>query len=402
MKLLSVVLTAATVLVAIVSAAPAPQFGGSDTSLWTDPEIVCAREWAKWRDCHAKAGCDRDCPADEACYQDLCDTPADTDCPPYACTQLRTFCGRKSARDIASEASDKSSDKTAPLSDNKESDAIPETPHLVDIWADPDFKGRYTWYTVPQMMMAKCVDMPYFRTEWSSLKVYPQVIKFSCTFYDAVDCKEASRRFTIDGTSGYNEPNLKFHPGNWDDRIRSMKCEPVRPPYGGEVASSPSDAHKRQFGGEVASSPSDTEKRQFGGELASPPSSTQKRQFGGGLAAPASNFNVSSTQANRWHLVDLYQEKNFGGSSASSVFWEMLTGRCKEPKISIMSVRLWDMDIEYWCRMYEKPGCIVDGNNYVDFPGGQGYRVADLDNSIPKWGNRIKSWQCWAGQFGEN
>ncbi|KAL1612000.1 hypothetical protein SLS60_000223 [Paraconiothyrium brasiliense] len=254
MKYLSVVFVAATTLLSTVSAIPAPssgqvqtvdkpkftapistsykshlgdrQSGGNFNAVeerQLDPEIVCARAFAEWRYCKEAAGCDRECPAGEACYQALCATPAST--TGNACTQLRAKCGLLEGHSGDSdEHGTVETDKRQVLDDpNAELGA-----HLIDLWTDPNYAGSFTFAVYSQMITRSCVDYSNLPQTWASFRIYPQNILFYCTFYAKANCAAGGKAFTIsDGTNGYAIPDLAaFGGGLWNHNIRSLKCQP--------------------------------------------------------------------------------------------------------------------------------------------------------------------------------
>ena len=76
----------------------------------------------------------------------------------------------------------------------------------------------------------------------------------------------------------------------------------------------------------------------------------------------------------------------------------MLGKTCVNVDRDISSIKMWDMDTEYWCRIYMQLDCQWDSMVYADLPGAIGYFVDDLK---PRWNHKLGSIQCFAGQFEE-
>ncbi|KAJ4357224.1 uncharacterized protein N0V89_001799 [Didymosphaeria variabile] len=374
MKFISAVFVAATTLLATVSAIPAPssaqaqnaaqlkhtppifayashlgerQSGGGSNALaerQLDPEEICARSFAEWRACREAAGCDRECPAGEACYKALCATPASTN--GNACTQLRAKCGLVEKRsggdsgglDIAQ------NDKRQVVDDPNAAQAA----HLVDIWTEPFFSGRYTWSYYSEMIASTCVDVSDFPVEWSSLKVNPQDTAFHCTFYDLPNCKDGAKSFTVDGTNGYEAPELRRVDGNWYHNVRSLKCEP------GEM----SVANKRQV---------------------------------------VDDQNAAQGA----HLIDIWDQPNYIGAFTFAVYSQMTSSSCVNVATNPLdwaSFRIYPNDILFYCTFYAKPDCQPGGKAFTIADGTHGYGVPDLrsfGNGL--WYHNIRSLKCQPG-----
>lgn len=121
---------------------------------------------------------------------------------------------------------------------------------------------------------------------------------------------------------------------------------------------------------------------------------------------PTSIINLSTTNLesedsaqtglNPNPLVQLYKDKEYKGAYYPITFANMIAHVCVNIDDDINSIKLHDVDTQYWCRVYERTGCNWEGSQYADLPGETDYNVNDLKK---RWDHKLGSLRCYPGKF---